>query len=268
MNSLDARTVAVTGGGAGIGAGVCRALASVGADVVVLDRDIERAESIANEIGGRAFAVDVTDEAQVDQVYGAIENLSGSVNCAGFNYIGPIVSTSLHDWRQMTGVHLDGAFLTLRAAARSMLRNSTGGSIVNIASINGVYVHRGMAGYAAGKAGVSMLTRTAAVELAAAGIRVNAVAPGIVETEMTRQVMSDPEVSSKWVAGIPLGRLGQPDDIAQVVAFLLGDGSRWITGETLMVNGGAALRVEPVVTDESMWTVGALKDAAGAGQAE
>jgi NAD(P)-dependent dehydrogenase (short-subunit alcohol dehydrogenase family) len=260
--SFDGRTIAVTGGGAGIGAGICRALASAGANVVVLDRDIAKAQSIASEIGGTAFEVDVTDETQVGSAYNAIDNLTGSVNCAGFNFVGPIVSTSLQDWRRMIGVHLDGAFLNLRSAARAMLRNSVGGSIVNIASINGFYVHRGMAGYAAAKAGVTMMTRTAALELATSGIRVNAVAPGIVETEMTRPVTADPNVAEQWVAGIPLGRLGQPGDIADVVAFLLRDDSRWITGQTIMADGGASLRVEPVVTDDSMWTNSAMKDAA------
>jgi NAD(P)-dependent dehydrogenase (short-subunit alcohol dehydrogenase family) len=263
--SFEGKTVAVTGGGSGIGAAVCQKLAEAGASVAVLDIEADRAEAVATKVGGTPYRVDVTDEAQVSEVYESLSGLHGSVNCAGYNLISPIVAMSLQDWRRMTAVHLDGAFLNLRAAARCMLRQSSAGSIVNIASINGFYVHRGMAGYASGKAGVAMLTRVAALELASAGIRVNAVAPGVVETELTRPVMSDPVVAKRWVDGIPLGRLGLPDDIADIVTFLLSRDSRWITGQTILADGGASLRVEPVVTDDAMWSQAALAQSAGTG---
>jgi 3-oxoacyl-[acyl-carrier protein] reductase len=235
----------VTGGGSGIGAAVSETLARHGAAVAVLDINLANARSVAERIGGTAFEVDVTDEKQVAAAYASLDALHGSVNCAGFNHISPIVATTLEDWRKMTAVHLDGAFLAVRAAARRMISDSVAGAIVNIASINGFYGHRGMSGYASGKAGVTMLTRIAALELAAAGIRVNAVAPGIVETELTRPVMSNPETAQRWVSRIPLARLGQPDDIADIVAFLLGQGSRWITGQTILADGGASLPRRP-----------------------
>jgi NAD(P)-dependent dehydrogenase (short-subunit alcohol dehydrogenase family) len=230
-------TIAVTGGGSGIGAAISEALARCGASVAVLDINLANARSVAQRIGGTAFEVDVTNEKQVSAAYASLDALHGSVNCAGFNHISPIVATTLEDWRKMTAVHLDGAFLNIRAAARRMISDSVAGAIVNIASINGFYGHRGMSGYASGKAGVTMLTRIAALELASTGIRVNAVAPGIVETELTRRVMADPDTARRWVSRIPLARLGQPDDIADIVVFLLGQGSRWITGQTLLADG-------------------------------
>jgi NAD(P)-dependent dehydrogenase (short-subunit alcohol dehydrogenase family) len=260
--TFEGKTIAVTGGGSGIGAAICEALARQGAAVAVMDLNLANARSVATRIHGTALEVDVTSEEQVATAYASLDALHGSVNCAGFNHIAPIVATTLEDWRKMTAVHLDGAFLNVRAAARRMIKDSVAGAIVNIASINGFYVHRGMSGYAAGKAGVTMLTRTAALELAGAGIRVNAVAPGIVETELSRPVMANPETARRWVSRIPLARLGQPSDIADIVAFLLGEGSRWITGQTILADGGASLRVEPVVTDDAMWSAPALAKAA------
>jgi NAD(P)-dependent dehydrogenase (short-subunit alcohol dehydrogenase family) len=259
---FEGKTIAVTGGGSGIGAAICDVLARHGAAVAVFDINLTNARSVADRIGGVAFKVDVTDEKQVAAAYASLGALHGSVNCAGFNHISPIVATTLEDWRKMTAVHLDGAFLNIRAAARRMISDAVPGVIVNIASINGFYGHRGMSGYASGKAGVTMLTRIAALELASSGIRVNAVAPGIVETELTRPVMSNEETAERWVSRIPLARLGQPDDIADIVVFLLGEGSRWITGQTILADGGASLRVEPVVTDDALWSAPALAKAA------
>jgi 3-hydroxybutyrate dehydrogenase len=201
--TFEGTTIAVTGGGSRIGAAISETLARHGAAVAVLDINLANARSVAERIGGTAFEVDVTDEKQVAAAYASLDALHGSVNCAGFNHISPIVATTLEDWRKMTAVHLDGAFLAVRAAARRMISDSVAGAIVNIASINGFYGHRGMSGYASGKAGVTMLTRISALGLASTGIRVNAVAPGIVETELTRPVMSDPETAQRWVSRIP-----------------------------------------------------------------
>ena len=265
------KVIVVSGGAGGIGAEISRRLAAEGARLVIADLNALDAKAKAANIGcgeDRAIGIacDISNpehcEALAQAAVDKFGRLDGAVNCAGFNHISPIVATKLEDWRKMTAVHLDGAFLNVRAAARRMIGDSVGGAIVNIASINGFYGHRGMRGYASGKAGVTMLTRIAALELASSGIRVNAVAPGIVETELTRPVMSEPETARRWVSRIPLARLGQPDDIADIVVFLLGQGSRWITGQTLLADGGASLRVEPVVTDDAMWSSSALARAA------
>ena len=252
----------VTGGGSGIGAGVCRELATAGARVVVLDRNMAAAAAVAAEIDGTAYELDVTDEKAVERVYDELGPISGAVNCAGFSMLKPLVESTLDDWHRMTAVHLDGTFLCLRAAASSMLTHGLTGSIVNIASVNAQFGHRGLGAYSAAKAGVVMLTRVAALELAAAGIRVNAVAPGMVVTGMNQSRFNDDEFTRTWTASMPLGRLARPVDIAKIVGFLISPDSGWITGQTIGTDGGASLRVEPRLHTDEQWTRAALTEAA------
>jgi NAD(P)-dependent dehydrogenase (short-subunit alcohol dehydrogenase family) len=262
----DSPVHVVTGGGSGIGAGVARELAASGAHVVVLDRNVDAAKAVAAEVGGTARELDVTDEAAVNRVYAELGPVAGAVNCAGFSMLKPIVGSTLADWHRMTSVHLDGTFLCLRAAAASMIANGLPGSIVNIASVNAQFAHRGLAAYSAAKAGIVMLTRVAALELAAAGIRVNAVAPGMVRTGMNEARFSDEEFTSKWTASMPLGRVAYPVDIAKVVAFLAGQDSGWVTGQTIATDGGVSLRVEPKIFPDEQWTREALAEVVAARQ--
>jgi NAD(P)-dependent dehydrogenase (short-subunit alcohol dehydrogenase family) len=254
----DSPVHAVTGGGSGIGAGVSRELAAGGASVVVLDRNLDAAEAVAEEVGGTARQLDVTDEEAVERVYAELGPIAGAVNCAGFSMLKPIVGSTLEDWHRMTSVHLDGTFLCLRAAASSMLTRGVPGSIVNIASVNAQFAHRGLGAYSAAKAGIVMLTRVAALELAGAGIRVNAVAPGMVVTGMNRARFDDEDFTRTWTASMPLGRVAYPVDIAKVVAFLVGPDSGWVTGQTIGTDGGVSLRVEPKIFADEQWTRPAL----------
>jgi 3-oxoacyl-[acyl-carrier protein] reductase len=254
----DSPVHAVTGGGSGIGAGVSRELAAGGASVVVLDRNLDAAEAVAEEVGGTARQLDVTDEEAVERVYAELGPIAGAVNCAGFSMLKPIVGSTLEDWHRMTSVHLDGTFLCLRAAASSMLMRGVPGSIVNIASVNAQFAHRGLGAYSAAKAGIVMLTRVAALELAGAGIRVNAVAPGMVVTGMNRARFDDEDFTRTWTASMPLGRVAYPVDIAKVVAFLVGPDSGWVTGQTIGTDGGVSLRVEPKIFADKQWTRPAL----------
>jgi NAD(P)-dependent dehydrogenase (short-subunit alcohol dehydrogenase family) len=254
----DSPVHAVTGGGSGIGAGVSRELAAGGASVVVLDRNLDAAEAVAEEVGGTARQLDVTDEEAVERVYAELGPIAGAVNCAGFSMLKPIVGSTLEDWHRMTSVHLDGTFLCLRAAASSMLMRGVPGSIVNIASVNAQFAHRGLGAYSAAKAGIVMLTRVAALELAGAGIRVNAVAPGMVVTGMNRARFDDEDFTRTWTASMPLGRVAYPVDIAKVVAFLVGPDSGWVTGQTIGTDGGVSLRVEPKIFADEQWTRPAL----------
>jgi len=256
----------VTGGGSGIGAGVCRELAAAGARVVVLDRNLDAAEVVAAEVEGTARQLDVTDEAAVEQVYAELGPIAGAVNCAGFSVLKPLVGSTLADWQRMTSVHLDGTFLCLRAAASSMLTHGLPGSIVNIASVNARFAHRGLGAYSAAKAGIVMLTRVAAAELAAAGIRVNAVAPGMVVTGMNRARFDDEDFTRTWTASMPLGRVAHPVDIAKVVAFLVSQDSAWVTGQTIAADGGVSLRVEPKIFPDEQWTREALAEVVAARQ--
>jgi 3-oxoacyl-[acyl-carrier protein] reductase len=260
----DSPVHVVTGGGSGIGAGVCRELAATGASVVVLDRNLDAAETVAAEVGGTARQLDVTDEDAVERVYAELGPVAGAVNCAGFSMLKPLVGSTLADWHRMTSVHLDGTFLCLRAAASSMITHGLPGSIVNIASVNAQYAHRGLGAYSAAKAGIVMLTRVAALELAAAGIRVNAVAPGMVVTGMNRARFDDQDFARTWTASMPLGRVALPADIAKVVAFLIGPGSGWVTGQTIGTDGGVSLRVEPKIFADEQWTRSALAEVVAA----
>jgi len=256
----DSPVHVVTGGGSGIGAGVCRQLASAGASVVVVDRNLDAAEAVAAEVDGTARQLDVTDEDAVERVYAELGPIAGAVNCAGFSMLKPLVGSTLADWHRMTSVHLDGTFLCLRAAASSMITHGLPGSIVNIASVNAQFAHRGLGAYSAAKAGIVMLTRVAALELAAAGIRVNAVAPGMVVTGMNRARFDDEDFTRTWTASMPLGRVAYPVDIAKVVAFLVGPDSGWVTGQTIATDGGVSLRAEPKVFADEQWTRSALAE--------
>lgn len=251
-------TFAVTGGGSGIGAGVAKAIAACGGDVVVLDLDAGAAQSVASEIGGTGHAVDVSDPVAVGEFFSDIGVLTGLVNCAGIAAVGPIVTCTIEEFRRVVAVHLEGTFLCMQAAAQNMLASGTVGSIVNVSSVNAAFAHRGLGAYSAAKAGISMLTKVAALELAAAGIRVNAVAPGIVATGMTTQVLEDPAMAAMWSGGNPFGRVGQPEDIADVVVFLSSDSARWITGQTIATDGGQNLRTEPKIMPDEAWTRDAL----------
>jgi NAD(P)-dependent dehydrogenase (short-subunit alcohol dehydrogenase family) len=250
---------AVTGAGSGIGAGAARALRAAGADVVVMDRDRAGAEAVATEVGGTAVVLDVADPAAVAEAFEA-PALRGLVHCAGNSLLAPILDCSIDEWHAVTSVQLDGTFLCLQAAARNMVRSGNGGTIVTVSSVNATFGHRGLAAYSAAKAGITMLTRVAALELAGAGIRVNSVAPGAVRTGMTREAFADPAVADVWGAATTAGRLAEPADIADVMVFLSSDASRWVNGQTLAVDAGTSLRVEPRLFPEELWSAPALRD--------
>lgn len=250
---------AVTGAGSGIGREVARTFAANGALVAVLDANSDTAKSVADEIGGTAYVLDVSDAQAVADVFGQLDALQGLVTCAGISDVTPIVTMPPEAWRRVIGIQLDGTFLCVQAAARNMLSHGVAGTIVNTASVNATFAHRGLAAYSAAKAGIAMLTKVAALELAQAGIRVNAIAPGIVETGMTAQVVQDSEFVRTWSHAIPLGRLGRTDDIADVVYFLSTPASRWMTGQILAVDGGGSLRVEPKMFPDEAWSADALR---------
>ncbi|MEV4604416.1 SDR family oxidoreductase [Amycolatopsis sp. NPDC049253] len=249
----------VTGGGSGIGRGVAHALRGAGATVAILDSDARAATSVANEVGGRSHVVDVGDAGEVDRAFGALGPIQGLVTCAAVVDVQPIVSLEAASWSRVLNVQLDGTFFCLRAAARTMLDHGTSGTVVAITSVNARFGQRGLSAYGAAKAGTEMLIRTAALELAQSGIRVNAVAPGIVETEMTAAALADPRFRHEAASHIPFGRIARPDDIADVVMFLASTRSRWLTGQVLAADGGVALRVEPKIAADEEWTRAALR---------
>jgi len=240
---LEKRVAAVTGAGRGIGRAIALALGREGAAVMVSDLDLTSARETAQEIearGGRAQAlrVDVTDPLDaVALVQKAVEVFGGLdilVNNAGIYPSAPIVETDAQEWDLVMAVNLKGTFLCSQAAVVQMMSQGRG-VIVNIASVDAKMRTTGNAHYAAAKAGVISFTRTLACEMASHGIRVNAVAPGWIATEA---LLAKTDRWHKAVEDIPVGRLGQPEDVAEAVVFLVSDVASYITGEILDVNGG------------------------------
>lgn len=243
MRDLTGRCAIVTGGAAGIGAATVRLLASRGAAVAVLDRSATSAADVAAEVGGHAVAVDVTDPeattAAVLEATAAMGGLTDVVANAGFGLNKPLHLYSDKEWRLVVGVNLDGTFHTLRAAIPILLE-AGGGNLVTVATLNATRPLQGEAPYSAAKAGVVNLTATAALEYAPT-IRANCVSPGMIATGLTSVITSDPELSAIAESGTPLGRIGQAEEVAEVIAFLCSDAASYLTGQNLVVDGGAGL---------------------------
>jgi 3-oxoacyl-[acyl-carrier protein] reductase len=241
---LKDKVALVTGGGQGIGRVIGGNLAKSGAHVIFGDINLENAEKSAKAIlanGGSASAIllNVADPENVKEVFNLIAKefkpLDILVNNAGITKDGLFVRMKEDDWDRVLAVNLKGSFLCGQQAAKQMMKQRQG-TIVNIASIVGVMGNAGQANYSASKAGLIGLTKTMARELAPRNITVNAVAPGFIDTEMTRVL--DEKIKDKLIEQIPLSRLGLPDDIAHSVAFLVSDRSSYITGQVMNVNGG------------------------------
>jgi NAD(P)-dependent dehydrogenase (short-subunit alcohol dehydrogenase family) len=243
VTELDGHRVVVTGGGAGIGAATVRLVARLGAQVCVLDRSAEAAAEVAAEVGGHAFTVDVADPvattAAVHDATAAMGGLTDVVANAGFGLNKPLHQYSDREWRLVVGVNLDGTFHTLRAAIPILLV-AGGGNLVTVATLNATRPLQGEAPYSAAKAGVVNLTATAALEYAPT-IRANCVSPGMIATNLTSLITADPSFTAVAEAGTPLGRIGAAEEVAGVIAFLCSDAASYITGQNLVVDGGAGL---------------------------
>ncbi|CAA9302481.1 MAG: 3-oxoacyl-[acyl-carrier protein] reductase [uncultured Gemmatimonadetes bacterium] len=245
MQELQGQVALVTGGSRGIGLAIARELAQAGARLALVARDGERAQSAAAELPGeghRGFGCDVADAeacaALVKQVEGDFGQLDVLVNNAGVTRDNVLMRIKDDDWNAVLDTNLRGAFNLMRAASRGMMKRRTG-RIINITSVVGIIGNAGQANYAASKAGLIGLTKSVAKELAGRGVLVNAVAPGYIETDMTSDL---PEAArTALMSNIALGRLGRPEDIAPAVRFLAGPGAAYITGQTLVVDGGMVM---------------------------
>lgn len=238
------RIVLVIGGGRGIGEAVARRFATAGDRVAVADFDGESAKTLAAELGGTGHAVEVRDERSVMDLFNDVINQHGRldvmVNSAAiFRFGTSLRDLSLAEWREVVDVNLTGTFLCMREAARRM-EDHCGASIINFSSGSGARANPSTGSYGASKAGVSHLTRIAAIELAERGIRVNAISPGPTLTPMLTAA-HDPSRQASIAKAIPLGRISEPEDIAGTAFFLASSEARFITGEVLNVDGGSSV---------------------------
>ena len=245
------RVAIVVGGASGIGWATAKALAADGCRVIVADRNTDGANDCAAELGAphTAAYIDVTDEDSVQRLFDDAGPLDVVVNCAGFSNVGLITDMPVDQFRSVIDVCLTGAFIVAKHAGRQL---GEGGVLVSISSLNGRQPAAGMSAYCAAKAGLSMLTQVAALELGPRGIRVNAIAPGFVHTPLTEAAASVPGVVEEYVENTALGRAGTPEDIADAVVFLCSPKASWLTGEVLDLNGGAHLKRYPDVMGHVM----------------
>ena len=237
--SLEGRTALVTGGSRGIGRAIAAELANAGAQVVVGYRSgAEEAEGVASEIGGKAVQADVSDPEEAKRLVDEAGDVDVLVNNAGVTRDGLLVRMPDEDWRNVLDTNLGGTFNTCRAASRGMMKRRSG-AIVNISSVVGVHGNPGQTNYAASKAGIIGFTKALARELGSRGVRANVVAPGYIATRLTNELPE--ELRQTMLANTPLGRFGEPQDIAGAVRFLCSDAAAFVTGEVLLVDGGLGM---------------------------
>jgi 3-oxoacyl-[acyl-carrier protein] reductase len=237
--SLEGKTALVTGGSRGIGKAIAAELAEGGATVVIgYQSAAEEAEAVAAEIGGRAMQADVSDPDEARRLVEDAGDVDLLVNNAGITRDGLLMRMPDDDWRAVIDTNLGGVFHTCRAASRGMLRRRSG-SIVNLSSVVGVHGNPGQTNYGAAKAGIIGFTKSLARELGSRGVRANVVAPGYIDTRLTQELPD--ELKQAMLQSTPLGRFGDPQDVAGAVRFLCSEEASFITGEVLLVDGGLGI---------------------------
>ncbi|HZB36243.1 MAG TPA: 3-oxoacyl-[acyl-carrier-protein] reductase [Gaiellaceae bacterium] len=237
--SLEGRTALVTGGSRGIGKAIAAELAKAGAQVVIGYRSgADEAEAVASEIGGRVVQADVSDPEQAKRLVSEAGEVDVLVNNAGVTRDGLLARMSDDDWRTVLDTNLGGTFNTCRAVTRGMMKRRSG-AIVNVSSIVGVHGNPGQTNYSASKAGIIGFTKALARELGSRGVRANVVAPGYISTRLTNELPE--ELQQAMLANTPLGRFGDPEDVAGAVRFLCSDAAAFVTGEVLLVDGGLGM---------------------------
>jgi len=245
---LQNKTAIVTGASSGIGLGIAKLFLQEGANVVFSDINEEVGNQIVSELGDKASFVKC-DVSSSEEIYKLVENtvskygkLDVMVNNAGIGGLGGILECTNEDWKKVIDINLSGVFYGTSAAAKAMKATQTEGSIINMTSILGIVGFPGAIAYSAAKGGVSNLTRSSAQDLALSKIRVNAIAPGFIETNMTKDVLTDDGFNNMVKNNTPLGYVGKTNDIAQAALYLASDDSMYVTGIILPVDGGWTCR--------------------------
>lgn len=271
---LAGKAALITGGGSGIGLGCARHLVRDGASVTLAGRTQARVDEAAAELREtapagvevRSVACDVAEEADVIKAVAAASEITGSlqycVASAGTGTLAPVIAMPAEEWRRVLDINLTGAFFTLKHAGEAMVK-AGGGSFVGVSSIAAPLTHPHMSAYCVSKVGLEALIRTAADELGRANVRVNAVRPGIVPTELAAPLEQDPAVLADYLEQMPISRTGTTDDVGALARFLLGPESSWITGQCIGVDGGHHLRRGPNVEH---WARAVFGDAVVDGQ--
>ena len=251
MGALDGKVALITGAASGIGLATAQLFAAEGARVAMVDRNADGVNEAAGEIGSSAAAIsaDVTSEADVEGMVAACVERFGRLDVA-FNNAGiasgaPIHEHPLEQFQRVIDVCLTGVFLCVKHESKQLIGQGEGGSIINTASINATQATAGLAAYCSAKSGVTMLTKVSALELGPHGIRVNAVGPGHTKTPMTTRARDVPGFDEAMIGATPMGRLGEPEDIAQMVLYLASDASPWVSGQLFYVDGGITVNEIP-----------------------
>lgn len=249
---LDNKVALITGGAQGIGRAIAVRFAAEGAKVAIADLHAEAMKdtvSLIESKGGHALALeaDVRHKAQVDRMVDAAlaqwGRLDILVNGAGINRTASFLEITEEDWDAHLDIILKGTFLVSQRAAQAMVKQGDGGSIIQISSVNGLSAEADQAHYNAAKGGINLLAMSMAVELAAHGIRVNSLCPGFIETRLTKPLIDNPPAIAEYLKSIPMGRVGQPEEIASAALFMASDESRYMTGHTMVIDGGQVIKL-------------------------
>ena len=251
MGTLDGKVALITGAASGIGLATAQLFVEQGAQVAMVDRNADLVNETARELGSSALAItgDVTSEEDVAAMVASCVDRFGRLDI-GFNNAGIAGTAPIHDYpleqfQRTVDVCLTGVFLCLKHESKQLIAQGEGGSLINTASINATQATKGLSAYCSAKAGVAMLTKVSALELGEYGIRVNAIGPGHTKTPLTARARDVAGFDEAMIGATPLGRLGEPNDIAQMALYLGSDASPWVSGQLFYVDGGITVNELP-----------------------